>query len=129
MVLHLMPVPGYDPGLELLREEIRLGSGTSPKTPLLADWHCNARDQIITHRATGCQFHAYRLKSPLVDGFVLPFEHSYEIAAKFLGMKDKAPRPETERVFKIGQEGLMWILTYTYESARRRSSAPVAKAG
>ena len=123
MVLHLLPDPGYDPILEQLREEIRLLPGTpTPPAPRLNEWLCDAKDQILTHVASGCQFHAYRLKAPLVDGLVLPFEHTYEIATKFIGMKGKAPRPSPEEVFDIGRQGLVWILTYTYESARRRVS-------
>jgi hypothetical protein len=118
MVLHLVP-DGFD-SIEL--EEIRLFlDDPQPKTPMMHEWTSDNKEQTIIHQATGCRFRAIRLQSPLVNGLTLPFEHTYEIAAKFAGMRDNAPRPVPDRIRQLGQEGLVWILTYTFESSRRRA--------
>lgn len=120
MALHLLPDPGYDPIAEM--EEIRIfPDDPEPQTPHLHDWISEPKGQIITHVSTGCRFHAYRLKAPLVNGLVLPFKRSYEIAVKFKGMLDNAPLPEREHLRELGRQGIAWILTYTFESSRRRT--------
>lgn len=118
MVLHLVP-DGFD-SIEL--EEIRLfADDPQPKTPMIHEWTSDNKEQTIIHQATGCRFRAIRLQSPLVNGLTLPFEHTYEIVAKFAGMRDNAPRPVPDRIRQLGREGLVWVLTYTFESSRRRA--------
>jgi hypothetical protein len=54
----------------------------------------------------------------LVQGLVLPFEHSYEIVVRFVGMADNADLQPVERVKELGRQGLLWITTFTAESAK-----------
>ena len=120
MVLHLIPIENDDP-IDALRDEIRL-SPTDPKPspPRMSEWTADTKEQTITHIATGCRFQAYRLKPPLVQGLVLPFEHSYEIAIRFVGMTANADQPPVERVKELGRQGLLWITTFTAESAKHK---------
>jgi hypothetical protein len=120
MVLHLIPIEEADP-LEHLRDEIRLlPTDTKPFPPRLDEWQGDTKEQIVTHVATGCRFHAYRLKPPLVHGLVLPFEHSYEIAVRFIGMRDNAELPAADRIKELGRQALVWISTFTFESSKQR---------
>ena len=119
MVLHLLADPDYDP---IESEDIRLlPEDPKAKPPVIHDWAADTKEQTITHTSSGCQFRAIRMKPPLVNGLSLPFEHSYEIAVRFVGMRDNTPRPAHERVRELGRQGLTWILTYTYESSRRKT--------
>ena len=120
MVLHLIPIDLDDP-FDALRDEIRL-SPTDPKPspPRMNEWTADTKEQTITHIASGCRFHAYRLKPPLVQGLVLPFEHSYEIVVRFVGMADNANLPSVEHVKELGRQGLLWITTFTAESAKHK---------
>lgn len=119
MVLHLIPDPGPDPLAEMQEEMRLLPNDPKPKTLRAGDWAADNREQTITHVQSGCQFRAYPLKAPLVEGLVLPFQRSYEIAVRFAGMRDDAPYPSLDEVCELGRQGLTWILTYTYESTRR----------
>ena len=118
MVLHLVP-DGFD---QVELEEIRLfPDDPQPKTPMMHEWTSDNKEQTIIHQSTGSRFRAIRLQPPLVNGFTLPFERSYEIAVKFAGMRDNAPRPAPDRIRQLAREGLLWILTYTFEWSRRRT--------
>ena len=51
---------------------------------------------------------------------MLPFEHSYEIVVRFVGMADNANLPPVEHVKELGRQGLLWITTFTAESAKHK---------
>ena len=109
MVLHLVP-DGFN---QVELEEIRLfPDDPQPKTPMMHEWTSDNKEQkIFIHQSTGSRFRAIRLQSPLVNGFTLPFERSYEIAVKFAGMRDNAPRPVPDRIRQLAREGLLWIFS------------------
>jgi hypothetical protein len=120
MVLHFMPVVDSPERVEQEQEEIRLlDSGPRTKPPLMRDWVAENGQQTITHVASGCQFRAYPAYLPLVEGFTTPFGQRYEIAVKFVGMKNIASCPTAEEIRELGREGIEWVLTFTSEARRR----------
>jgi hypothetical protein len=120
MVLHFMPVVDSSERVEREQEEIQLvASGPRPKPPLLRDWVAENGQQTITHVATGCQFRAYPVYLRLVEGFTTPFGPRYEIAVKFVGMKNIASCPTAEQIRELGRQGIEWVLTFTSEARRR----------
>jgi hypothetical protein len=82
--------------------------------PAITDWVADTTEQIVTHVATGCRFHAYPVPT---DGVVVPFAR-HQIAVRFSGMADQKPRPSVEEINRIGTQGILWIVTYTMESPR-----------
>jgi hypothetical protein len=120
MALHFMPIADSYGRVEREQEEIRLpASGPRPMPPLARDWVAENEQQTITHVASGCQFRAYPVYVPLVEGFVTPFAPRYEIAVKFVGMKNIASCPATEEIRELGRQGIEWVLTFTSEARRR----------
>jgi hypothetical protein len=79
MVLNLIPTPSMP-----LFEDIHLEPTDPRQHPALKDWTANQTDQTITHVATGYQFRAIRLDSPLAEGLV-PFGSTYEVAVRYSG--------------------------------------------
>jgi hypothetical protein len=59
-------------------------------------------------------------ETALGAGLVLPFEHSYEIVVRFIGMADNANLPSVEHVKELGRQGLLWITTFTAEGAKHK---------
>ena len=56
------------------------------------------------------------------DGFYIPFA-SKQIALRFIGMQDQRLAPSTDEIMRIGTQGILWIVSYTLESSRPRSSS------
>jgi hypothetical protein len=120
VALHLMLVPDAFEHIEREQEEIRvLPSDRKTQPPLMGDWTAENGRQTITHVSTGCQFRAYPMDTPLVNGLVTPFGPRYEVAVKFVGMKTIAQCPPNEEIRDLGRQGIEWILKYTAESWRR----------
>ena len=92
---------------------------------MMHEWTSDNKEQTIIHQSTGSRFTRYPIASaPLVNGFTLPFERSYEIPVKFAGMRDNAPLCPVPRSHSLAagtRRAALWILTYTFESSRRRT--------
>lgn len=121
MVLHLLPDSDYLSPMVLIEQaEIRLlPADQKPRPPLMREWTAENDSQIITHVATGCQFRAYPVPTPLVNGIRTPFGSTYEIAVRFVGTKNLAPLPAIDDVLELGRQGIEWIRTFTFESRQR----------
>jgi len=113
MVLHLLPVDRHWEEVRLLPSEPR------PALRGFADWSSDPARQVITHEATGCQFHAYPVSGRLVEGLLPPSAPLYEIAVQFIGMAGAKPVPPSETVRELALQGIEWILKYTAEARRR----------
>lgn len=119
MPLHLLPVEPPPPASLADLQEIRLQpGGFRSRPPRLKEWESRPEDQTLVHVETGCRFAALRLERPLIEGLRVPFA-GYDIGVRFLGMDGERVMPPPEEVKALGQQGIEWILTYTYESRRR----------
>ena len=87
--------------------------------PTIADWLADMKEQTITHVATGCRFYAFPVQH---DGLYIPFA-SKQIALRFIGMQDQRTTPSTDEITRIGTQGILWIVSYTLEFSRQRSSS------
>ena len=87
--------------------------------PAITDWIADTTEQTVTHVATGCRFHAYPVPT---EGVVVPFAR-HQIAVRFVGMAERKPLPSVEEITRLGTQGILWIVSYTMESARPLRSA------
>jgi hypothetical protein len=118
MPLHLLPIEPPPVSLEEL-QEIRLPPGDhKARPPRLRDWESRPDDQTLVHVQSGCRFVALRLERPLIEGLRVPFA-DYDIGVRFVGMDGERLMPSPEEIRVLGQHGIAWILTYTFESRRR----------
>jgi hypothetical protein len=62
------------------------------------------------------QFRAYPVALG-ADGLITPFARKY-IAVRFVGMKGGGSCPAAEQIRQLGQQGIEWILIYTFEARR-----------
>ena len=113
MVLHLLPVDEHWAEIRLLPATPR------PAPPGMSDWSSDPVRQVITHEATGCQFHAYPVPGTKIEGLLPPFAPPYEVAVRFVGMAGARPCPASATVIELGRQGIEWILKFTAEARRR----------
>ncbi len=110
-MLHIMPVRGA-----IEQEEIKRPDGPRALPSLMREWEADNDQQIIMHVATGGQFRAYPVALG-ADGLITPFARKY-IAVRFVGMKSGVSGPPAAQIRELGQQGIEWILTYTFEARR-----------
>jgi len=119
MVLNLIPVPHDSDPLANQDDIILAPDAPRTRTPDIREWQADQHDQTIKHVATGLVFRAFPVKAPLVDGLVLSFHRPYDVAVRLVDFPRETDLPSHDRLREIGREGILWVITYTYEASKR----------